>query len=124
MSAKAISRSSSSVPALATRRTAKIAEEVASGLDHQHVTLAAEALPIGFLAAVEGEEFRILPECLGVDRRSLGITVTLDLLGFAVGLGDDDLALAIRIGAYLLGFGGTFGAQLVGNRLRSASMRR
>ena len=52
-----------------------------------------------FEAAIEGVELGTLTHGLGVDGRSFGIPLAFDLLGIAVGLGDDHFPLPVRITA-------------------------
>src|SRR5690606_34381167 len=63
-------------PSVAPRRTRilQVPEEVGARIEHQHVALAGEGVPVGIQAAVEGIELRILLEGLGVeDRKSVGL---------------------------------------------------
>ena len=73
-------------------------------LDDQQVALVLEATAIGFQAAVKGIEFGVLVELLSINGCCLGIALPLDLLRIAIGVGNDDFALAIGIGTNLLGF--------------------
>src|SRR5688572_20439399 len=80
-------------------------EEFAVRLHDEHVGLAAEAGAVGLELAVELRKGRIATEGVGVQRRSLGVALALDLLRVAVGLGHDDVALLVGVGANLLALG-------------------
>src|SRR6185369_6052467 len=99
-------------------RTAHGAEEVvAVRVQQHHVALAAEAGPIGLEAAVELRELRVSTEGFGIQRRGLRVTLALDLLRVAVGLGNDHLTLLVGVGEDLLALGEAGGAKLVGHAL-------
>src|SRR5690606_32018628 len=98
-------------------RAAHRAEEVARRIDHHDVVATREAGLVGLQAAVELREARVAAEGLGEGGRRGRIALTLDALRIAVGLGDDHLALALRVGTDRFAFGETGGAQLVGDAL-------
>ena len=57
----------------------------------------AEGAAIGFHRAVERVELGVLLEGLRVDGRGLRVALALDLLGIAVRVGEDHLALALGV---------------------------
>jgi len=72
---------------------------------------------VGIQAAVERVELGVHPVGLRVDRRRPGVALALDLLGIAVCLGQQHLALAVRIGTDLLALGRADRPLLVGDAL-------
>src|SRR5690606_7034764 len=75
----------------------QIAEKLALGIKHQHIFLAGETIAVSLQATVEGVELRILPVSLSIDRRSLRITLTAQLLSLAEGLGKQHAALTVGV---------------------------
>ena len=73
----------------------EVAEEVGGRVDDHHVVLLGKAFAIGLKAAVKPRELGVSSKGMRIDLRSLSVTFTLDLLGVAIGLGEDDLALAV-----------------------------
>ena len=90
-------------------------EELGIGLEHHQIALAAEGLPVGIHAPVEGEELCVPLERPGIEARGLGIALALDALGIPVRFRNDDLALLVGVGADLFRFLGTQRAQLLGD---------
>src|SRR5690606_21188016 len=101
------------VPSL-RRGGLQIAEEIALGVQHQHIFLVGEALAVCLQAAVEGVELLVLPIGRRVDRRRLRIAVTAQLFGFAEGLCQQHPTLAIGVGTTTFGQFLTRGAMLAG----------
>src|SRR5215468_1647384 len=93
-------------------------EELRARIEHQHIVLLAlERGPVGLEPPVEPVEIRVLPVCLGIDRRGPGISFALDLLRLAVGVGENHLALPIGVRTDLLGFRCPQRSQFVGDSL-------
>src|SRR5437867_6328447 len=95
----------------------EILEELGARIEHHDVALVPERRLVRLETAVEGVELGILPVRGGVDRRGLRIPVTLGLLRLLVGVGQNHFALAVGIGADLLGLGPALRTQLVGDAL-------
>src|SRR5262245_52030026 len=81
----------------------QIAEEIAIGVQHHHVTLVGEAFAVRLEAAVEGVELLILTEGLGVDGGGPGVAITTGFFGFAIGFGQQYAALTVGIGTNTFG---------------------
>ncbi len=80
------------VPALGILQ---VPEKLRIWLDQQHIASALERILVGAQAACKRVELRVLIERLGVDSRCLGVTVTANLLGFAVGVGRNHRHLTV-----------------------------
>src|SRR3989344_4973412 len=92
----------------------QIAEEVATRIQHQHITLISEALAISPQAAIERIELLVHTIRLGVDRSSLGIARTTQLFSLTVGICEQHATLTVGIGANTFGQLLTLGAVLTG----------
>src|SRR5690606_28542282 len=103
--------------ATAAARAFHVLEELRRGIDHGQVLLVAEAAAISHHAAPELGELRITAKRLGVNRCRATVTLALQLLRIAIGLGQNDLTLAIGISTDLLALRSAGGAQFVGYAL-------
>src|SRR3569833_1219020 len=77
----------------------EVFEEVAFGIDHQHVIAILERRAIGLQAAIEGIELLILIKGFSIGLRGLAVAFTAHFLRGAVGLGDDFGAAPIGVRA-------------------------
>src|SRR3989344_3248174 len=87
-------------------------EEVATRIQHQHITLISEALAISPQAAIERIELLIHAIRLGVDRSGLGIARTAQLFSLTVGICEQHATLTVGTGANTFGQLLTLGAVL------------
>src|SRR5262249_26251791 len=101
----------------APSRAPEIPEELRIGIEHEDIALVLEARAVSVEAAIEGVELRILAERLGVDRRGFCVALALGALGVAVCLGDDHLAVPVRLCTDLLRLGEALRAELRRNAL-------
>src|SRR3990167_5853957 len=92
----------------------QVAEELAIGIKHQHITLTGKAFAVGTQATVEGVELLIHAVGLGVNRRRQGIAITTRLFRTAIRLGQQHATLAIGVSTNTFGQLLTFGAMLTG----------
>src|SRR5205823_9871354 len=84
------------------RPAAKEAEEIAFRRQDERGVLAVQRIAIGLQRAIEGKEFFVLPKRIGIDLDRLTVAVAAHPLRLALRLGQDDGALALGIGAYIL----------------------
>ena len=82
-------------------------EELGRRIQDHDIALLRESRLVGIQAAIELGKLRVSAEGVTERARRLGVAIALDLLGFAIGVGDRDLALAIGVSPDLLAFGGT-----------------
>src|ERR1700751_4879093 len=90
------------------------AEEPGVRGEHKGSGMAVERVPIGLHRAVEGEEILVLPKGVGVGLDAFGIAFAAHPLGGPLGLGKDNVALAVGVGANGLRRLGALGAILGG----------
>ena len=90
------------------------AEEAAVGRQDHRCVAVANGFAIGFHRAVEGEELGVLTKAVSLDLNRLTIALTAGLLGFTLRLGDDHGTGLLGVGADLLRFFLTRGAELLG----------
>src|SRR4029079_1224 len=79
----------------------EILEELGTRVDDHQVALVAERRLVRLEAAVERVELRVLRVRLRVDRRRFRAASPLELLRLPIGVGKDDLPLAIGVRADL-----------------------
>src|SRR5690606_23803309 len=82
---------------LLAARLAEILEELTIRPQHQHVPLGIEAVAIGFKAAPETVELRILAIGFGIDITRLGIPLGANRLGLAVGIRQQGGGLGVGV---------------------------
>src|SRR5689334_23685281 len=90
----------------------QVTEEVTARVQDHDVGFVREAFTVGTQATVERVELLILAVCLGVDRSSLGITITANLFGFTIGFSQQHAALTVGVGTDAFGQLVTLGAML------------
>src|SRR5439155_16850285 len=84
------------------RPTAEETEEIALRRQHEGGVLAVQRVAIGLQRTVEGEEFLVLAERVGIGLDRLCVAVTAHALGIALRLSQDDGPFALGIGPYVL----------------------
>src|SRR4051812_37071922 len=85
----------------ALARISQVLEEIGGRLEDEDVAALVEARLVRVQAAVERIELRVLAEGFAVHGGGALIALAFHCLRLLVGIGDDDLALAIRLGADL-----------------------
>src|SRR6266550_6163213 len=101
----------------AAARLLQILEEIRAWVEHHDVALVLERRLVRLQTAIERVELGVLPIGAGVDRGSPGVAFALGLLRLLVGVGENDLALAIGVSTDLLRLGAALRPELVGDAL-------
>src|SRR5436309_7550301 len=76
----------------------EVLEELGARIEDQHVALAAERRLVCFETAVERVELGVLTVGAGVNYGRARVAPALDLLRTAIGVGENDLTLAVALG--------------------------
>ena len=94
-----------------------------SGLRHEHVLIAPDRFAIRLHAPVERVELRIRAYSVCIGLRSPRVAFAAHDFRVAIGLGEDNRALPIRVRANSFGVLRAFGANCDATRARSCCMR-